>query len=51
MDIPSQFEERVLQMLEYSYGATRVIVTLEGGREISDYLHRLGTLNRKSWNH
>jgi hypothetical protein len=36
MDIPSQFEDRILQMPESSYGVTRVIVTLEDGTELGD---------------
>ena len=32
IEIPSIFENKVLQFPEYSYGVTRTIVELEGGK-------------------
>jgi len=36
MEIPSQFEDLILQMPECSYGVTHVKVTLDDGTTISD---------------
>ena len=35
-EIPPEFEDRILQMPEHSYGVTRVVVTLEDGTTIGD---------------
>ena len=36
IELPLNFEKQVLEFPEYSYGVTRVIVTLDNGKEVSD---------------
>lgn len=36
IELPSKFEEQVLGYPEYSYGVTRIVVTMDDGREFSD---------------
>lgn len=35
-ELPPKFEEQVLEYPEYSYGVTRIVVTLEEGIECRD---------------
>lgn len=36
IELPSKFEKEVLEYPEYSYGVTRIVVTLDGGIECSE---------------
>lgn len=36
IELPSKFEKQALEFPESSYGVTRVIVTLDNGKEFSD---------------
>ena len=36
IELPSKFEEQVLEFPEYSYGVTRIVVALDDGSEVRD---------------
>ena len=36
IELPLKFEQQVLEFPEYSYGVTRVVVTLDDGNECRD---------------
>jgi hypothetical protein len=36
IELPSKFEEQVLEYPEYSYGVTRIVVTMDDGNEFRD---------------
>jgi hypothetical protein len=36
IELPTKFEEQVLEYPEYSYGVTRIVVTLPDGIEYND---------------
>jgi len=36
IELPSKFEKKILEYPEYSYGVTRIVVTMDDGNEFSD---------------
>lgn len=36
IELPSRFEKQVLEYPERSYGVTRIVVTMDNGKEFSD---------------